>query len=254
MTKEEEANAASIDVLRIDSTDTDRKPKSCCLCLNVRIGTIMIGLFNLVCHAFWIVSLSSYIKKHQSTELSEHLKEWKVINHFSDFAQQHQQNINHNMIAMVVACLSFLIVVMLVYGATLRLSGYILPFFCLQVFDLCLSVLVFATVTSYAPQLKYYLEVSAHDEVHRQYLQNMSLTHFRMILFSFWIVVLAVKYYFANTVWECYCHCKKMEERRNVRTDNQAAILLYQGDMETMNLLPTYDDVVKTSPPPAYIQ
>jgi len=253
MTKEEEANSPSLDVVRINSTE-DRKPPSCCLCLNVRIGTIVIGLFNLICHAFWIVSLSSYFAHHKSNELSTHLKEWKVLDRFNSFAQQHQENINHNIVAMVIACLSFLIVVMLIYGAALRLSSYILPFFCMQVFDLCLSVLVFATITSYAPQLKYYLEMSAQDEAHRAYLQSMSLRHFRMLLFTFWIIILGIKYYFASTVWQCYCHCKKIEERRNVSTDNQAAILLYQGDMATMNLLPTYDDVVKTSPPPAYVQ
>ena len=50
MTKEEEAsgNPPSLDVFRIDSHENDRKPASCCFCLNVRIGTILIGLFNLV--------------------------------------------------------------------------------------------------------------------------------------------------------------------------------------------------------------
>lgn len=48
MTKEQEANSPSPDVVRIDTQESDRKPASCCLCLNVRIGTILIGLFNLV--------------------------------------------------------------------------------------------------------------------------------------------------------------------------------------------------------------
>jgi len=257
MTKEEEANSPhSLDVIRIDSHENDRKPAACCICLNVRLGTILIGLFNLVCHAFWIVSLSSYIarQKHTELQLSEKLKEWKVIEHVSNFAREHNAQINHNLVAMVVACLSFIIIVMLIYGAALRLSGYILPFFCLQVFDICLSVLVFATVTSYAPQLKYYMEVSAQDEMHRHYIESMSLRHFRLILLTFWTILLAVKYYFASTVWECYCHCKKIEARRSVQTDNQPGLMLYLGDMGTAKLLPSYEDVVKTSPPPEYTQ
>lgn len=256
MTKEQEANSPSPDVVRIDTQESDRKPASCCLCLNVRIGTILIGLFNLVCHAFWIVSLSSYITKQRNAQfqISEHFKEWKIIEHVNNLSQQSHHQVNHNLVAMVVAILSFLIVVMLIYGAALRLSGYVLPFFCLQIFDLCFSVLVFATVTSYAPQLKYYMEVSARDEVHRHYIQSMSLHHFRLILLTFWTIILAVKYYFAATVWECYCHCKKIESRRSVQTDNQAGLMLYLGDMGTAKLLPSYEDVVKTSPPPAYAQ
>ena len=49
MTKEEEANSQpSLDVIRIDTHENDRKPASCCICLNVRLGTILIGLFNMV--------------------------------------------------------------------------------------------------------------------------------------------------------------------------------------------------------------
>lgn len=255
MSKEAEANAQQPGVIRIDTIGNDRKPPSCCFCLDVRIGTVIIGLFNLICHAFWIVSISSYFarQKGNTVGLSEYTKQWKVFDRFNEIAQQHQNNVNHHMAAMVIACLSFLVVVMLIYGAALRKSGYVLPFFCLQVFDLCFSVLVAATITSYAPQLKYHLEMTASDSAHRDCLRGMSLTHFRMVLITFWLFVLLVKYYFASCVWDCYCHCKKHEER-HVQTDSQAAILLYQGDMETMNLLPTYDDVVKTSPPPAYAQ
>jgi len=254
MSKEAEANAEQSGVIRIDVPGNDRKPQSCCLCLDVRIGTVIIGLFNLICHAFWIVSISTYFarKSKQQEKLSEYAKQWKVFDRFNEVANQHQDNINHHFVAMVIACLSFLIVIMLIYGAALRKSGYVLPFFCLQVFDLCFTVLVAVTICSYAPQLKYHLEMTA-DAANRECIKSMSLTHFRMVLFSFWLVVLLIKYYFASVVWSCYCHCKKTEERRT-RTDSQPTILLYQGDMETMNLLPTYDDVVKTNPPPAYAQ
>lgn len=254
MTKEEEANAQPSGVIRIDAPGNDRKPPSCCLCLDVRFGTVMIGLFNLICHAFWIVSISSYFARQKANEaaLNEYSKQWQVFDKFHELAQQHQSNVNHHMVAMVIACLSFIIVIMLVYGAALRKSGYILPFFFLQVFDLCVSVLIAATMTSYAPQLKYHLEMTAPDAAHRECIQHMTLTHFRLVLFTFWLFVLGIKYYFASVVWDCYCHCKKIEERR-VQTDSQAAILLYQGDMETMNLLPAYEEVIKT-PPPAYVQ
>lgn len=253
MSKQAEAAGEVNGVVRIDTPpDNDRKPPSCCLCLDARVGTVMIGLFNLVCHAFWIVSISSYFVR-QRYDQDGYGKEWKLFDRFHEVARQHQQHVNHHMVAMVVASLSFLVVVMLIFGAALRRSSYILPFFCLQVFDLCLSVLVAATVTSYAPQLKYQLEMSAPEGVHGQCIRNMSLAHFRMILVTFWLCVLLVKYYFASVVWDCYSHCKKIEER-HVQSDSQVALLLYQGDMETMNLLPSYDDVVKTSPPPAYAQ
>ena len=58
MTKEEEANSPpSLDVIRIDTHENDRKPASCCICLNVRLGTILIGLFNLVSFSFITIFL-----------------------------------------------------------------------------------------------------------------------------------------------------------------------------------------------------
>ena len=46
-------------------------------------------------------------------------------------------------------------------------------------------------------------------------------------------ISLNFQYYFASTVWECYCHCKKIEARRSVQTDNQPGLMLYLGDMGT---------------------
>lgn len=254
MTKEEEANAQASGVIRLDVPENDRKPPSCCLCLDVRIGTVMIGLLNLICHAFWIVSISSLFTRQNANYnvLHEYAKQMKLFEKFHEISQQHQNDVHHLMVAMVISCLSFILVIMLVYGAVLRKSGYVIPFFFLQVFDLIVSVLVAATVISYASQMKFYLEITAPDAKHREYLQHMSLSHFRLVLLSFWLFVLGIKYYFASVVWECYCHCKKVDVRRT-QSDSRSAILLYPGDMQTMTLLPAYEDVIKT-PPPAYVQ
>lgn len=52
-------------------------------------------------------------------------------------------------------------------------------------------------------------------------------------IFSLFYFCACFQYYFASTVWECYCHCKKIEARRSVQTDNQPGLMLYIGDMET---------------------
>ena len=52
MTKEEEANLTPAAVIHVDTNENDRKPPSCCLCLNVRDGAVLIGLFNLVRFCF----------------------------------------------------------------------------------------------------------------------------------------------------------------------------------------------------------
>ena len=65
MTKEEEANAQNPGVIRIDASGNERKPPSCCMCLDVRIGTVMIGLFNLVTKFLvfhtWILKLFLFL-------------------------------------------------------------------------------------------------------------------------------------------------------------------------------------------------
>lgn len=51
MSKADEAFAPpEVDAVQIDApVDNDQRPPSCCLCMDVRIGAVLIGLFNLVC-------------------------------------------------------------------------------------------------------------------------------------------------------------------------------------------------------------
>jgi len=60
MTKEEEANLAPAAIIHVDSNENDRKPPSCCLCLNVRDGAVLIGLFNLVSNNIYYKFSSFY--------------------------------------------------------------------------------------------------------------------------------------------------------------------------------------------------
>ena len=119
-------------------------PASCCICLDVRTGAVMIGLINLVMHAATFImstSVALYHKEHAVQEVRP------TDQQYFYYLNAQQQSADH-MLQMLIACLSFVITVMLVYGAALRRPSYVLPFFCMQVFDLSIWTLVSAATVS----------------------------------------------------------------------------------------------------------
>lgn len=229
------------DVIRIESVPVDNKTPSCCFCLDVRIGAILIGLLYLVVYSAWLVVNTPKIIHERQQES----KDWQYYD-FHYIAERH--NVDRHMVAMVIACVIFLLVVMMIYGAALRRSNFILPFFCWQVFDMCRLVLTAATMVSYADRVKFHMENLGEGYEH---LRFMSLPRFRMMLVTVSLMILTIVYYIMTVIWDCFKHAKSCEERQT-RAEVAPSYLVYQGDMETMTLLPSYDEVVKASPPPAY--
>lgn len=228
--------------IRIENAVPDNRPPSCCLCLDVRIGAVLIGLLYLVIYSAWLaVNTPKLIHQHQEN------KDWQYYD-FHYYAEKH--NVDRNAVAMVIACLIFLLVVMMMYGAALRRSNFILPFFCWQVFDMCRLVMTAATMISYADRVKFHLESLDNNDN----LKYISLPRFRMMLVTVSLIILTVVYYMMTVIWDCFKHAKLVEQRR-ARIEAVPNYMVCQSDVETMTLLlPSYDDVVKSSPPPAYTQ
>jgi len=231
------------DVIRIENMQADNKPPSCCMCLDVRIGAVLIGLLYLVIYSAWLAVNTPKV-------LFSHHEDSKTFQYYDFHYYAEKHNVDRNAVAMVIACLIFLLVVMMMYGAALRRSNFILPFFCWQVFDMCRLVMTAATMISYADRVKFHLETfdSSYDN-----LKHISLQRFRMMLVTVSLIVLTVNYYMMTIIWDCFKHSKKVEESR-AKFEPSPNYMVCQTDMETMTLLPSYDDVVKSSPPPAYAQ
>jgi len=225
MMKEDEPHVMSRD------RDPDMAPRPCCCCLDVRVGTVLIGLFNLIFHsASFVVATKVMVHpKMYSHEYSEVDSEGMAGDHF---------------VGMTLACFYFLITIMLIYGALMRKPGLILPFFAIQVFDVVLFVLGSAGAISYGPVLKAKLE-RCPSFAYRNEVAQMPTQTFMFFLVSICLLVMFFKVYLMSCVWECYAFVKRQLER-------PTAVQFYPS-MPDEHFLPNYDEAMqmpKGMPPP----
>jgi len=237
------------------SSRRDVMPRSCCICLDVRIGAVMIGLFNLIIHSAGLVMTASVVMNHkQEKSLISNWMETHDNRYYNAFTLR-RTGVDH-MLGVMIACLSFFFTVMLVYGAAMRRAVYMLPFFCMQVFDLSLYVLASAAVLSFAPQIKRVLEMNPQFQ---KSVAQLNESQFQLFLLSVCFCILMLKIYLMYVVWDCFKYCRELTtsaNRENENTETGAgnhAVLIFPGEKgNAMAILPSYEDTVKVAPPPAY--
>jgi len=227
-------------------------PPSCCICLDVRTGAVVIGLINLVMHASAFIMSTSTALYHRGEMKVQQGDEVKTEQQYYYYYNVQQQQTAEYMLQMLIACLSFVITVMLVYGAALRRPSYVLPFFCMQVFDLSIWTLVSAATVSRSSRIKMALESKPYIGEH---IHKMSQTHFLFTLVFVMTAILMIKAYMITVVWSCFKHCKQVNQARQLHrgiTAPNGPVLVLPTNMEAMANLPSYDDTMKNPPPPAY--
>lgn len=145
---------------------------------------------------------------------------------------------------------TFLVTIMLVAGAIKGRPGYLMPFFCLQVFDFSLSCLTIVGYFSYMPDLKGWIE--AQDCFpYKEYLLKMDGDWLMLLAVMFFMLILSMKAYFLGIVWACYKYLTGYQRVSNgVRryTDGET-------DDSEMLLPPKYEDAIRMAneepaPPP----
>jgi len=233
---------------------------SCCVFFDVRSGTMMIGLFLLVIYSSSLMFASSLFTGHHNTWQQQGLqdsRQWPFLSDLHPVIRQH--SVDQEMVGMVFVSLYFVVVLLLIYGAALRRSSYVLPFFCLQFFDICLSILVAGTAIMYAhhivPRIN---QIRIQNEIsmeYAEYVSKMSVTRFRLLMVTINLLLLSIKYFMVSVVWSFFKYCRHYEERRLSRTVRRCANHLLLE--EHLMVLPTYEDALKQqqdqqTPPPAY--
>lgn len=207
---------------------------SCCLCLDIRTGVIILGLIHLVFQVASIIVICQLLV-HPDTYDQE--SSYISSNHFMKA---------NNFASLAISLLLFILTAFMVYGTIQRRPGYLLPFFCLQVFDLCFfALLLFGSVTNHDQVVVLRSKVSHHYKYMR--LEKVDPKCVIVTLTA----LLIIKAYLANCVWTCYklfvIRLKKLSE------DQIARVCCSDSDFET--LLPNYDDATKETPkesPPPY--
>lgn len=229
------------------------KPPSCCLCLDVRTGSVLIGVWHLIGQLCGIFLISYMIVRGGENDIIEN---GKLV------AVETQHNESDFTVGLVLIMCYFIITIIMIKGALEYRSGLLLPFFCLQLFDFFITLLTSVHLMSYYPHLEYEDGVSGdHFPNNQEFMQwKENISHTTVDIESRWFVFIAlvmflcimtVKVYCIVCVWACYQHIVSVEVKdyKTYMTD----------DPEVMDPLkpPCYNDALKDSmfkpPPPPYI-
>ncbi|XP_028406417.1 lysosomal-associated transmembrane protein 4B-like [Dendronephthya gigantea] len=206
----------------------------CCMCLDIRTGVIILGLIHLVFQVAAIVVICQVLV-HPDTYDKE-----------SPYISSNHIMKGSNFATLAISLLLFILTALMIYGTIQRRPCYMLPFFCIQVFDLCVCVLLlFGAVTNHDQVVVWRSRVSHHYRYMR-----LDKVDQRCLIATF-TAFLIIKAYLANCVWTCYkllvIRLKKLSGDEVVRS------CCNESDFEP--LLPNYDDATKETPkesPPPY--
>jgi len=139
---------------------------------------------------------------------------------------------------------------MMIYGAVKERPLYILPFFCIQVFDFIVSCLTAVGHYNWLPSV-HDIITNNPDVPYRSELMKMNSQWISLSILLLYVVVLMLKAYFLGVVWACYQY---LQAKRNVvltfTATADGALVPTETD-DAMFLPPDYDTAVKMPIPMA---
>lgn len=253
----------------------DSRAFKCCFCCHVRVGTVILGLWHLIVHVFVIGCLimsslhPELLRDGMEPGTSMESDGILVVDNksasgdsFGDFQIKYETPSVYRSpfekkmrkedmcLAFALILCTFLIALMLVYGAIKSRPGYLIPFFCLQVFDFCLNCLTVVGYMSYAPNVKLWIvEQGLERYPMMERLINMDEDRLMMLFVILFVLILSIKAYLIDMVWSCYKYL-------NLRNANRSVVREYTLDPDSEMLLPPkYEEAIKMkqnepSPPP----
>ncbi|XP_077286992.1 lysosomal-associated transmembrane protein 4A [Arctopsyche grandis] len=250
----------------------------CCLCLHVRTGTIVLGVWHLLLHAAALVVLAVILRE---PELLKRLQNEGAIvpmgeeppaplptplSNIDHPAHPYTNHRPHSLVyhdvdmgALVTFC-TLTINIMLVYGAVQGRPTHLLPFFCLQLFDFAITVLTATGYLCYLRSVHRLVAESRHVPWRNQLLQLSPTMLTFLVMFAF-ISAVVIKAYCINIVWRCYKYLTMRQHALRSLLPYPAMITGSQrvrsaGSPPAPGLtpapLPDYEEALKQVPPPSY--
>lgn len=121
----------------------------------------------------------------------------------SNLLTSHRLDTDEVNVALFITLCTFVVTLMLVYGAFRGQPSHLMPFFFLQVFDFCISSMTMIGYLSYLPNIRRMIQETPAFPFQRQLLEmnTKCLTFFVMLIF---VSTLMAKAYCISIVWRCY--------------------------------------------------
>lgn len=162
--------------------------------------------------------------------------------------------------AILLTVASMIIALCLIYGTIRGIAKYITPFFCVQMFDLCLSGLTMLSYFSDLPAVRRWIAAQSNLPF-KDELLAMDNDHLTLLTLIIFVGTLSVKAYFIGVVWACYKYLRTYEAltlAQSVRLRVYDTEENHNPEDTEMLLPPKYEDVIampaptSNPPPPPY--
>jgi len=242
-----------------------------CFCCHVRTGTLLYGIASVLIHLMLLGLLvlaaihpdvlmpkdeptDDGIIVGQQTENHEDL-----FNTMGDGVPKTTKITKDNLCVAFGMTLAWVVsVVALIYGVAKSRASYLMPCFCLMVFDFCLTCLMVVSLFTSAPDMHSQMKQWKLEHLAPKTMHNVDRDVMMLLLVAALMFVLSFKAYLMGMVWSCYRYIQIYVESRNMvreySVDPDTEVCVRVG--ESMLLPPRYEDAIKVPShmglPPAY--
>jgi len=248
----------------------------CCGCVHVRTGTIMLGMWHLVMNVLALSALAMVIfhpemlrrVQLEVTTRGNNVSSSGVLTSdevppprvmpkygptYSVLGGQ-VWNVDDLNIGVMITFCTFIITLLMVVGAVKGQPSYLMPFFCLQVFDFCISSLTMISYFSFMPDL-HALLLQSPSLPFRDQLLALDQRWLSLILMVAFLLVMVVKAYLIAMVWACYRYLLLRQAGGPLLAGDEADSTAALPDYEVALADPRFSKVDLANypaPPPSY--